>query len=189
MNWRAAMNWLAAINWRAAVNWLTAIDWRAAVHWLAAISWRAIQNWRAALKLLLGYLLAVLGTYVLGVIFISQGNLAAVSGLGMDIAGQRLDAFMHDLANMRDLYLPLVAVALLLGLGVAAGIIRFVPRLRLLGYVSAGFVGLIALHLLLKAVLGLSGIAPTRELTGLLAQGLAGALGGLSFHLVTKRHA
>ena len=55
------------------------------------------------------------------------------------------------------------------------------------GYVSAGFITMIAIHVILKAVLGLSGIAPTRDVIGLIAQGLSGAMGGLVFHYMTGR--
>jgi len=140
------------------------------------------------MKIILGFLSAVAVTYILGTAFVSQGNIAAVVDMGFDVTGtHRLDALIHDLTHMYDLYLPLVAIGLLIALSVAGGIIRFVPNLRLIGYVSAGFVGMIALHVILKAVLGLSGIAPTREVLGLLAQGFAGAVGGYAFHLITVK--
>jgi hypothetical protein len=49
-------------------------------------------------------------------------------------------------------------------------------------------VGMIAIHVIMKQVLGISGIAPTRTLLGLFAQGIAGALGGYSFCLVTRQN-
>ena len=138
------------------------------------------------MKTIVGYLLAVIAAYVLGAIFVSQGNIARVVELGFEITmSHRLDAMVHDVTHMYDIYLPVIAVGMLIGLSVAAGIIRFVPDLRMIGYVSAGFVALIAIHLILKAVLGLTGIAPTRDMVGLVAQGLAGAAGGYVYHLVT----
>lgn len=144
-----------------------------------------LQN---TLKVACGLLAAVLVTYLVGAAFISQGNLGALAGMGFEVTlPQRLAAIFHDISQMYDLFLPLVAIGLLVGFGVAAGIIHFAPHLQLLGYVSAGFLSMIALHLILKALLGLSGIAPTRELIGLLAQGLAGAVGGYVFHKVVSR--
>ena len=138
------------------------------------------------MKVIAGYILAVLVTYILGAAFVSQGNIAAVIGMGFEITfSHRLEALVHDITHMYDLYLPLVAIGLLIALLVAAAIIRFVPDLRFIGYVSAGFVGMIALHVILKAVLGLSGIAPTREMLGLLLQGIAGGCGGLVYHYLT----
>ena len=140
-------------------------------------------------KTLGSYVAAVLIAYIFGALFISQGNIAAVTSLGFDVSmAQRLDAMAHDITNMTDIYLPLVAISLLLGLPVAFAIVRKNPHLRTLGYVLAGFMALLAMHVIMKAVLGLSGIAPTRSLWGLLAQGIAGGIGGYLFcRLSTKR--
>ena len=140
-------------------------------------------------KTLGSYVAAVLIAYIFGALFISQGNIAAVTSLGFDVSmAQRLDAMAHDITNMTDIYLPLVAISLLLGLPVAFAIVRKNPHLRTLGYVLAGFAALLAMHVIMKAVLGLSGIAPTRSLWGLLAQGIAGGIGGYLFcRLSAKR--
>ena len=128
------------------------------------------------------YIAAVIVAYCFGALFISQGNIAAVTGLGFDVTmSQRLGAIVHDVSGMTDIYLPLVVVSLLLGLPVAFAVVRKNPHLRMIGYVSAGFVALLAMHVIMKAVLGLSGIAPTRTLWGLLAQGVAGGIGGYLF--------
>ena len=125
---------------------------------------------------------AVLAAYILGAIFVSQGNIASVIALGFEVSGgQRIDAALHDILHMTDIYLPLVTVSLLLGLPVAFAVIRKKPHPRTLGYVLAGFVALIAMPVIMKLVLGLSGIAPTRTIVGLLAQGLAGGAGGYLF--------
>ena len=140
------------------------------------------------MKVISGYLLAVLVAYVSGAVFVSQGNIAAVSAMGFEITlGQRVDAMVHDVSNMYDIYLILIAIGLMIALPVAALIIRSFPDLRLIGYVSAGFITMIAIHVILKAVLGLSGIAPTRDVIGLIAQGLSGAMGGLVFYYMTGR--
>jgi hypothetical protein len=128
------------------------------------------------------YIAAVIVAYCFGALFISQGNIAAVTGLGFDVTmSQRLGAIVHDISGMTDIYLLLVAISLLLGLPVAFAVVRKNPHLRMIGYVSAGFVALLAMHVIMKAVLGLSGIAPTRTLWGLLAQGVAGGIGGYLF--------
>ena len=139
------------------------------------------------LRLALGYILAVAVCYALGVACITQGNLAAVAALGMDTSLRHLGAaYLHDLQQMQSLYLPLVAAALLIGFAVAALIIRVAPELRALGYATAGLVALIALPLTLNAVFGITALAPTRTLTGLLAQGSCGLLAGLAFHRLTR---
>jgi len=98
----------------------------------------------------------------------------------------RFQAASHDVMNMTDIYLPLVLIGLVIALPVAALIIRFLPNLRLAGYTLAGFVAMIALHLILEMVVGVVGVAPTRFVGGLLLQGVAGAVGGLVFHFVTR---
>lgn len=136
------------------------------------------------------YIAAVVSTYVIGAVFISQGNIASVVAMGFEVTfAHRLDAAIHDVTNMTGIYLPTIAVGFVIALPVAALIIRFVPNLRLVGYVLAGFVALIAIHVIVKMVFGISGIAPTRTLMGLMAQGVAGAAGGLLFHVLTVKKA
>jgi hypothetical protein len=140
------------------------------------------------LRVLWGYGAAVLATYMVGVLLISQANLSNVVAMGAVVdVSHRLDAVWHDLLHMYQIYLPLVAISFIIALPVAALVIRWQPNLRLVGYVLAGFVGLIAIHVIMKAVLGLSGVAPTRTIMGLLGQGLAGAVGGYLFHLLTLK--
>ena len=87
------------------------------------------------------FLLAVIAAYLLGAIFII-GNIAAVVALGFDVGiGQRLDAAVHDTLNMTDIYLPLVAISLLL-ISIAYAIVRKRPHLRLIGFTMVGFYGI-----------------------------------------------
>lgn len=139
------------------------------------------------LKVLLGYGAAVLATYAVGVLLISQANLSNVVAMGATVdASVRLEVVWHDLLHMYEIYLPLVAISFIIALPVAALVIRWQPDLRLIGYVLAGFVGLVAIHVIMKVVLGMSGVAPTRTIMGLLAQGLAGAVGGYLFQRITR---
>ena len=142
------------------------------------------------MKLFTGYLLAVMVAYTLGAVFVSQGNISAVTAMGFEVSlPQRFEAAFHDIGSMYDIYLALIAISLLIALPLAGAIILRFPPLSLVGYASAGFFALIAIHVILKAVLGLSGIAPTREIAGLFAQGVAGAVGGLVFYYVSIRSA
>ena len=135
---------------------------------------------------LLGYVAAVIVAYVLGAIFVSQGNIASVVALGFDITiAHRIEAAGHDIANMMDIYLVLVAVSLLMGLPVAKVVIRVYPNMSLSIYVLSGFLAMIALPVIMNVVLGVSGIAPTRLPLGLFAQGIAGAVGGWVFWRLT----
>ncbi len=139
------------------------------------------------LKVILAYAGAVVAAFVLGSVFVTQFNLASVAGMGMEVSpGVRLQATLHDLAGLSSTYLPMVAVAFLIALLVAAGLLKLFPAQRLFLFVLAGAVGLITIHLLIKALLGLNGIAATRTLAGLLSQGLAGAVGGYVFYAIRR---
>ena len=139
------------------------------------------------IKTIGSFVSTVLFVYVLGAVIVSQGNIASVVAMGFEIGpALRLDAAVHDVLNMWGIYLPLVALSLLLGLPVASAIAIKKPQLRLLGYVLAGFVALMAMPIIMKAVLGISGIAATRTLGGLLAQGFAGGAGGYLFYRLTS---
>ena len=139
------------------------------------------------MKLVLAFGVAVLAAYMAGSILATQFILANVSAMGMDVtAGVRLDSTLHDLAGLSRSYLPIIAVALLIALLTASGLTRLLPNQRLFLYVLAGAVGIVAIHLIMKAVLGLSGIAATRTAAGLLCQGLAGALGGYVFYRLRR---
>lgn len=133
-------------------------------------------------KTLTAFVAAAILAYLLGVVFISQGNIASVVGLGFDVTlSQRLQAVVHDATHMLTIYLPLVAASLLVGLPVTYGIVRYKPQLRMFGYMLAGCIALLAVHVIMKVTLGLSGIAATRSISGLLAQGIAGAAAGFVF--------
>lgn len=135
------------------------------------------------------YLTAVISTYIVGVIFVSQGNIANVVAMGFQVTiAQRLDAVMHDLTHMTGIYLPVIAVSMLISLPVAAMIIKYAPHLRSIGYILAGVTALLAIHMIIKMVFGISGIAPTRTLIGLLAQGVAGGVGGYLFHRLSVQN-
>jgi hypothetical protein len=137
---------------------------------------------------LCGFLAAVIAAYVLGAIFVSQGNIASIVAMDFDVSvAQRFDTALHDVTNMTDIYLPVIAVSYLISMPVATFLIKYAPQLRMLLYVLAGATGLLVIHLILKLVLGISGIAPTRTLVGLIAQAIAGGVGGYLFHVISMK--
>jgi len=134
------------------------------------------------------FIAAVIAAYILGAIFISQGNIASIVAMDFDISvAQRFDAALHDVAHMTNIYLPVIAVSYLIAMPVASLIIKYAPRQRMILYVLAGAVGLVTIHLTMKLLLGISGIAPTRTVVGLLAQAVAGGVGGYLFHLISLK--
>ncbi|MBE9539666.1 MAG: hypothetical protein IMF06_11330, partial [Proteobacteria bacterium] len=121
------------------------------------------------LRVLKAFFPAVLLTYMLASIFSTQVILGNLQGMGVDVSGAiRLSTTFHDLVGLTSSYLVLILIAFILGLPVAAGLTKLMPDYRLVLFVLAGFVAIVALHLIMKAVLGLSGIAATRTMFGLL---------------------
>ena len=137
---------------------------------------------------LISFLLAGLVAYVVAVLFYTQINLSNLTDLGIDISfSDRLGAAWHDLLSMTGMYFPIMLVALLVAFSLAAIVIRFLPNLRILGFVVAGTVGVLALVLFFSSFLGTNPIAVTRSSLGLLSQCSAGGMGGLVYALVSQR--
>lgn len=136
---------------------------------------------------LIAYLLAVVVAYLLGAVLISQFNIFNVVSMGFSVSTeQRVSAALHDVFGMLSTYLPLISVAFLIAfLFTSFVLLRFVKCSGLL-FVLAGFTAIVALHLVMGVVLGLTGLAPTRTLIGLLAQGCAGAVGGYVYYVLVK---
>ena len=134
------------------------------------------------LRVFWGFVFAAMLTYVLASIFSTQIILANVAALGLDVElAVRLHATLHDVIGMASTYLPLVSVAFVLGFPVAAWLAKAAPQYRVVLYAAAGFAALVSLHVIMKQVLGVSGVASTRTLVGLSFHGLAGLCGGLTF--------
>lgn len=131
------------------------------------------------------YLVGVISTYVLGTVLVSQFNIARIVELGHSVSfTERVQTTLHDWAGMLGSYLPLIGIALLIAwLFTGLLLTRFVPRSAWL-YALAGLVGVIAIHQIMGMVFGITGIAATRSTIGLLAQGLAGAMGGWLFYRI-----
>jgi hypothetical protein len=139
------------------------------------------------LRVLKAFFPAVILTYVVASILSTQIVLGNLQAMGVEVSGMvRLSTTFHDLVGLSSSYLLLIFIALVLGLPVAAGLTRLMPAYRPTLFALAGFVAIVVLHLIMKAVLGLSGIAATRTLTGLLAQGLAGIAGGYLYYRLSK---
>jgi len=138
-------------------------------------------------RVLKAFFPAVLLAYVLASMLATQSNLGNVEMLGMDVGlADRAGATFHDIIGMSSSYLLLILIAFVLGLPVAAGLTKLLPGQRAVLYALAGFTAIVALHVIMKAALGVSGIAATRTLAGLVAQGAAGAVGGLCFHWLSR---
>lgn len=139
------------------------------------------------IRVLKAFFPTVLLTYVVASILVTQSNLGNLQMLGMEVGlADRAGATFHDIIGMSSSYLLLILVAFILALPVAAGLARVLPGHRALLYALAGFTAIVALHVIMKTLLGVSGIAATRTLAGLMGQGIAGAIGGFCFHRLSR---
>ena len=136
------------------------------------------------MKVVIAFVVAVVVAYVLAVLMYTQLNLANVVEMGLVVTlADRTAAAVHDLTGMVPLYVPIIAVAFLIAFGVARLVLIWVPQLRTLGYVLAGFVAIYTVDFALGALLtsGTHPLAVTRTTVGLLSQCVAGAIGGYVF--------
>lgn len=126
--------------------------------------------------------------YALGSVLATQVILARIEAMGFPVTlRDRLHATGHDLLGLAGSYLPLMAVAYLFALPVAVALSSRLPRLRVVLYGLAGAAAVTAIHLVMKQVLGLNGIAAVRDPHGLALQALAGWFGGYLFFVFTGR--
>ncbi len=134
-------------------------------------------------KKVVGFVVGVLVTYLVAVPLVSQFNILSITQLGYPVSiGDRVNTALHDIVGMVQIYLPVIVIGLLIAwLFTGLLLTRLIPRSAFL-YCLAGFTGLVAIHIILYMVFGVNGVAATRNVFGLLSQGLAGAVGGWVFY-------
>ena len=128
------------------------------------------------------FLVAVIASYLLVAISYTQLNLANLVEMGVELTlGQRFAATGHDLVSMAPAFLVVITVAFLIGFPLAALAAKFVPQLRTLAYIVAGFVSLYAVDFATQIPFGTHIIPTTRTLMGVLAFSVSGAIGAYVF--------
>jgi len=138
------------------------------------------------LRAVAAYFPATLVAYIIGSALSTFVIMAGLADMGMPVSlGDVAGAVMFDWLGLLGSYLPLVALSLLIALPVAAQLYRRLSLPRTPTYLLAGFVALIALHLIMEATLGLVGFAGVRSTFGLTLQGLAGAAAGAVFAAIS----
>lgn len=138
-------------------------------------------------RTLVGYIGAVVVAHVLGAAAAAQHVIGRFEAMAGEISfAERMSWTLGDIAGMATgaIYPLAVAVALLLAFSIAGFIVRRVGGLRTLGFILAGALGLLSMHLVLNSATGLNAVAATRELSGLLMQAVAGALAGVVYVLL-----
>jgi len=135
------------------------------------------------------YLAAILVTYLLATVTASLHVASRLAAMGVTLdPAARLAMIGHDLVGMAGMFLPLIAFALLVAFLVTALVHYGLRRARVLLYVLAGAVAMLALHLGLHAAFGLTPVAIARSAGGLALQTLAGAAGGWVYIGLNRRY-
>ena len=136
------------------------------------------------------WLLAVAIAYVLASITATQSVVSKLTGMGLKVPlSDRLAMTLQDILGMANMFLPMVAFALLMAFMTAALLCRWLARWRLPLYALAGATALVMIHVILHLAFGLTPIAIARSGAGLAIQGLAGAAGGICYILLIRRQA
>lgn len=142
---------------------------------------------RRRLRVLSTYAVAALATFVLASVAATQWNLAGLAAMGYEVSGSvRLTTTALDLLGTLPTYGLIIAIAMAIALSVAAGIGALLPALRGIGLVAAGVLALAGIHLIMQQVTDVSPIPAARTTGGLLAQALAGGVGGYLYYLLRR---
>lgn len=154
----------------------------------AVILWQISGGVKAAVIRSIGaFLVAVLVAYIIGAVLATQHVLGALTMMGMTIDfGIWAHATLHDLFGMFATYAPLIGIAFLAALPVILLVCRGRPEWRRIGYVVGFFAAIIIMHLIMPLVLNVNPVAATRLFSGLIQQGLAGAVAGYVFFLLGR---
>ena len=152
-----------------------------------------MKHWLPIIRFLAGrlaiYLAAVVVAYVLASVFATQSVVSSLADMGLALSfGERLSMTLKDLGGMAGMFLPMVAFGLLIAFMTTALICRYKGQWRTPLYILAGAVAVICIHLALEAAFGIIPIAVARTAGGLFSQGLAGAAGGLTYLVLSRRH-
>ncbi len=135
------------------------------------------------MRVVLAYTVGIMVAFVLGAAIGTQMVLHSVQSMGLAVSwSARLAATGNDLLGLSASLLPLMALILIAGWAVAEWLSRRVSRYRhATTFVLMGAACILILHPLLNVLFGVDAFAPARTWVGLVAQGCAGAVGGLCF--------
>ena len=133
------------------------------------------------------FAIAVLATSLLGSIFSTQFVLAGLQGLGVEIPmADRLSMTMADFGILPLMGL-LYAICLLIGFLIAGLCAAKIGGSRRVWFMAAGATAVICELLFLSSSMELMILAGARTTAGLMAQGVAGGIGGWVFATMTAK--
>lgn len=140
----------------------------------------------AIVRIILGYVLAVVIATALGSAFHTQMVIMGLTGAGASIPlDMRLAMTANDLVGLAPQFGVVVAIALAIGFLVAAVLKRVLKPLAPVAFPLAGAAAIaVALAVMHIAFDGITPIAGARTSVGFALECLAGAAGGLVFSMI-----
>ena len=138
-------------------------------------------------RVLLGWVLAVVVAAVGGTMVQVQLNAAELAALGVPVPfAERVGMFAHDLVRFTPLYAGLVAAGFIVAWPVAAGLARLRPRWRSGLFPLAGFTAIATILAAMQWALPITAISAARTPLGATLLCAAGALAGLVYTALTR---
>lgn len=141
------------------------------------------------IRTIVAYLLSVAVTYVIATGFYTQQVIAKQAEIGAVYStAQQISTFTQNLTGLW-IFGAIIAIALLLGFGVAFGVKRLLRPLSPIAYPTAGAAAMLAMIILIEQQLGGGAgiIGGARDALGLTLQCLAGFIGGAVFAIARPR--
>ena len=143
------------------------------------------------LRMAAAYIAGVATAFTLGSVFYTQQVLAKQAEIGVVFtAEQQRDAYLANLIGLAPAYGMMLAVALLIGFAVAAGVKRVLKPLAPIAYPVAGAAAVFTLIWSIETFVaggGVGAIGGARDAFGMGLQMLAGAAGGTVFAFARGR--
>jgi hypothetical protein len=151
-----------------------------------------MNNWLALIRFLgtrlAIYLSAVVVTYLLASITATQSVVSSLSGMGVALGfGERIAMTLQDISGMAGMFLPMVALGFLISFKISARICRYRGQWRFTLNIHSGATPQVCIHLALNLAFGITPVAIARTTGGLLLQAVAGAAGGLTYVLLSRK--
>jgi hypothetical protein len=143
----------------------------------------------AAVRILVGYVAAVIATTALASAFHTQMVVGGLKDSGASVPfDAQLQMTASDLLGLAPQYGMVIAIGLAAGFLIAAGLRRVLKPLAPVAYPLAGAAAIAAaLTAMGMAYDGITPIAGARTTAGFALQCLAGAVGGLIFSMIAVR--
>lgn len=145
---------------------------------------------RRVLKIMAAWVLAVLATVLVGVVFQTQNVIARLNDIGANVSlTDRLSMTSYDIIHLGSLYGAFIAIAFLIAF-LSGGIVFHLAKFgRPFVYVVAGAVAILIMLFAMKQVFfDTHLIAGARDALGISLQMLAGAIGGFVFARMSRQN-